>query len=188
MFCEDCGVQFKKETDQVCGSCGASKAETTIKGSALHQKVIHLADQLKDENLDTRSIDRILSEHEMCFQEELCDVCEIWEENGLPGHVLQELASKSNATSEQQHQFTYWAWIGYKRAEGVFIALAKNPKISDESKKLLIRNLNWGRYGPNFGERLQGVVDTMRANVRFTDKEVTSFVKMVHRTTSVEVF
>lgn len=186
-FCENCGVKFNQANAKFCGSCGASKTVERIASDSINERVRLLEEQLSNKQLASNSIEQILSEHEMCFREQLCDVCNVRDSDEDSVPVLHQLAKKANATAQQQETIIYWAWIGYRRAEGVFSGLAENPNISIESKKLLLKNLNWGSYGPNFENRLKEIADSMRSNASFTDREVNSFVKMVQRTIALDI-
>jgi hypothetical protein len=186
-FCEECGGQFTSESSKFCGSCGARRRDALVGEQNLETRVIQLTQQLQDENLDSSTIDSILDAHAACFEADLCDVCDYFDESGEDTHVLYDLANKKSLTPDQQQVVLAAAFSWQGRSEGVCMQLASSRGISDECKELLLGDLMWTNYGDDFEETVQDFLDVIRDNPRFTADEIATFVKFAREDHELDV-
>ena len=143
-----------------------------------------LLELCESDDLSSEGIDAILSNHEACFDGDLCEICRYLEDydDGGEAEILFNLAGNPNTSPEQQLKIIDFGFKWQGRSYGILLSLASNPNVSDRVKKesvLSAGDLTSWFDDFSFEEDVRLLYEYIEDNPRFSKSERSVFVQEV---------
>ena len=133
--------------------------------------IAFLAAPVEDENSFVKEMDK----HQVCFEADLCEICEFLDENEM-GNILRHIGKNPTITEAIQRRLLDESYKWEGMVINAKLWLAANPSLSSAMVEPLLHPEIW--YGYGYGhELIDDFVDAATSNPNFPQAEFDSFIE-----------
>ena len=137
-------------------------------------KAERLIANARDINSSVDQLKAILDDHADCFEGDLCELCEYFEDESGED-LLMELAGNQNLSEDLQARVIALALDWQGAIHGVASSLARNAKVSKATKDFLL-DVDFLISLGDAPETIPSLFEIMKSNPRFEKEELAKFV------------